>query len=147
MIARIILAALIISFFAAAAQAADAVVGYVKTAKGEAFIERGETVIPARINEKISKNDILKTGANSSLGVTLKDDTLIALGSNSAVTVSEFNFSPGEGNLSLVARMLKGCVEFASGIIGKLSPESVKFSTPVGDIAIRGTRFAVRIAE
>jgi len=133
--------------FSIAAQAADEVVGYVKTTKGDATIVRGKSIIPARINEKISIHDVLKTGAKSSLGVVLKDDTLIALGSNSEVSIREFNFSPGEGKLSLFIRLLKGCALFSSGIIGKLSPGTVKFATPVGDIGLRGTRFLVSLAE
>lgn len=147
MILKSFLTILIFSFLTVAAQASDTIIGYVKTAKGDATIVRGKNVIRARINDKISRKDVLKTGANSALGVTLKDDTLIALGSNSEVVVSEFNFSPAEGKLNLFARILKGCVELTSGIIAKLSPETVKFSTPVGDIGIRGTRFAVNIAE
>lgn len=132
---------------ATVAQAADEVVGYVKTVKGEASIVKGKNILPAHINDRISKNDTLKTGPNSSLGVTLKDDTLMALGSNSEVIISEYNFSPGEGKMNLFTRMLKGCVEYTSGIIGKLAPEAVRFSTPVGDIGLRGTHFAVFIAE
>ncbi len=138
---------LVLFIFTAAAQASDPAVGYVKTVKGEAVIVRENKIIPAQMNEKVMKNDILKTGTNSSLGITLKDDTQIALGSKSELIISEFIFSPAEGKLNLIARMLKGCVEFASGIIAKLSPESVNFTTPVGDIALRGTRFAISIAE
>lgn len=133
--------------FSVTAQAADDVVGYIKTAKGDASIVRGKNVIPAQINQKISIHDILKTGPNSSMGITLKDDTMIALGSNSEVSISEFQFSPGEGKMGLFTKLLKGCIEYASGIIGKLAPERVKCATPVGDIGLRGTRFAIMIAE
>lgn len=133
--------------FSITAQAADDFIGYVKMAKGDARIVRGKSVIPAEINQKISLHDVLKTGANSSMGITLKDDTMIALGSNSEVIISEFYFSPGEGKMGLFTKLLKGCVEFSSGIIGKLTPEKVKCSTPVGDIGLRGTRFAILIAE
>jgi len=133
--------------FSSSAQAADEVVGYVKTVKGEASIVRGKGNLPARVNDKILKTDILKTGAKSSLGVVLKDDTLIALGSNSEVHINEFNFSPGEGKLGLLVRLLNGCALFSSGIIGKLSPESVKFSTPVALIGVRGTKFVVSLVE
>ncbi len=147
MILKTFLTVLVFSLFTMVVQASDMVVGYVKTAKGDALIVRGNEIIPARINEIISRNDILKTGTNSTLGVTMKDDTLIAMGSNSEVIISEFNFSPAEGKLNLFVRMLRGCVVFTSGIIGKISPESVNFSTPVGDIGLRGTRFAARLVE
>lgn len=132
--------------FSASLQA-DEIIGYVKTAKGDASIMRGQNILPAQINGKICRNDVLKTGANSSLGVALRDDTLIALGPNSEVSIREFEFSPGEEKLSLFVRLIKGCGLFSSGIIGKLAPKSAKFSTPVGDIGIRGTQFIVSLAE
>lgn len=133
--------------FTISVHAADDAIGYVKTAKGDASIVRGKNTIPAQINQKISIHDVLKTGANSSLGITLKDDTMIALGSNSEIIISEFDFSPGEGKMGLFTKFLKGCIEYASGIIGKLAPEKVRCATPVGDIGLRGTRFAILIAE
>ncbi|MEN6317715.1 MAG: FecR domain-containing protein [Syntrophaceae bacterium] len=130
---------------AVAAHASDAVVGYVKTTKGKALIVRENKATAARINDKIFRNDVLKTGADSSLGVSFKDDTLIALGSNTELIVSKFNFSPAEGKLEIFIKMLRGSVVYLSGIISKLSPKSSRFSTPVGDICLRGTHFAVRI--
>jgi len=66
---------------------------------------RGKSIVPDRVNEKIARNDLLKTGANSSLGVALRDDTLIALGSNSEVNIRDFSFSPGEGKLKLFVKV------------------------------------------
>lgn len=143
----LIFALMAFSLLFSASVQADEVVGYVKTARGKASISRGKNILPARINEKIFRNDILKTGANSSLGVALRDDTQIALGPNSEVNIREFDFSPGEEKLNLFVRLIKGCALFSSGIISKLSPQSVKFSTPVGDIGIRGTQFIVSLAE
>jgi len=62
------------------------------------------------------------------------------------LAINEFQFSPAEGKLSIVTRLLKGTSAYVSGIIGKLSPKSVRFETPVANIGIRGTKFAVKIA-
>lgn len=133
------------AFCTTSAKAADEIIGYVKTIKGNALIVREKKVMTAHVNSSILRNDILKTGANSSLGISLKDDTLIALGSNTELVVSKFNFSPAEGKLGIFLKMLRGSVVYLSGIISKLSPEAARFSTPVGDICLRGTHFAVRV--
>ena len=133
------------AFSTVSAHAADEVIGYVKTIKGNALIVRENKAMTAHVNSSILRNDILKTGANSSLGISLKDDTLIALGSNTELVVSKFNFSPAEGKLGIFLKMLRGSVVYLSGIISKLSPETSRFSTPVGDICLRGTHFAVRV--
>jgi hypothetical protein len=41
--------------------------------------------------------------------------------------------------------MLKGTVAYISGLIGKLSPESVRVETPTASIGIRGTKFVVKV--
>jgi len=47
----------------------------------------------------------------------------------------------------LLIRITKGSLAYLSGLIGKLSPESARFETPVATIGIRGTRFAVQVGE
>jgi hypothetical protein len=104
-------------------------------------------MIPPQIGDKILMGDSLKTGPEGSLGMIFKDDTLLSIGPQSEITISEFLFSPAEGKLSIVTRLLKGTAAYLTGIIAKLSPESVRFETPVANIGIRGTKFAVKIED
>ena len=127
--------------------ASDAPVGSINRLKGTASIIRKNQVIPAQIGEKVYMMDSLKTGPDGSLGMVFKDDTLLSIGPQSEIIISEFVFSPAEGKLSIVTRLLKGTAAYLTGIIAKLSPESVRFETPVANIGIRGTRFAVRIED
>jgi hypothetical protein len=131
--------------YATIAAASDGPAGSVKTVKGTASIVRQDKVIPAKSGEKIFEKDILRTGADGSLGVIFKDDTLLSLGPNSDLVVDEFLFSPAEGKLSFIVRMLKGTAAYLSGIISKLSPESVRFDTPVASLGIRGTKVLVKV--
>jgi len=125
--------------------AADTPVGNVKTLKGQASIIRNGTPFAAKTGSDLFQNDSLKTGADGSMSVVFKDDTLISVGPNSELAINEFQFSPAEGKMSFVARLLKGTSAYVSGIIGKLSPQSVRFETPVANIGIRGTKFAVKL--
>jgi hypothetical protein len=134
-------------FFPIFCNASDAPVGSVHRLKGIASIVRKNQVIPARIGEKVYMMDTLKTGRDGSLGVIFKDDTLLSIGPQSEIIISEFLFSPAEGKLSIVTRLLRGSAIYLTGIIGRLSPESVRFETPVANIGIRGTKFAVKIEE
>jgi hypothetical protein len=115
--------------------------------KGTASIIRKNQVIPAQIGEKVYRMDSLKTGRDGSLGVIFKDDTLLSIGPQSEIIISEFLFSPAQGKLSIVTKLLKGTAIYLTGIIAKLSPESVRFETPVANIGIRGTKFAVKIKD
>jgi hypothetical protein len=129
------------------AAASDGSVGRVKTVKGSASIVRGQSSLPAVFNEKVFQGDVLRTGPDGSLGIILKDDTSLSLGPDSEVVIDQFLFSPADGKLSLVARMVRGTAVYLSGIIARLSPQSVRFETPNASIGIRGTRFLVKVDE
>jgi hypothetical protein len=145
MIRLILLLNAVLFIWSSWSQAMELPVGSIKTAKGTVVILRQHQTIPARVGEKIYKKDSFKTGPEGSLGMIFKDDTLLSLGPNTEVTINEFLFSPAEGKLSIVTRLIKGTAAYMTGIIAKLSPESVRFETPVGNVGIRGTKFAVRV--
>lgn len=134
----------VLVFLPSLAQTAELPIGSIKTVKGKAVIVRQNQILPARMGEKIFKNDSFKTGPDGVLGMTFKDDTLLSLGPDTEVTVNEFLFFPAEGKLSMITRLIKGTVVYLSGVIAKLSPESVRFETPVGNVGIRGTKFAIK---
>ena len=127
--------------------AADGPVGSVKTMKGAASVMRLNVGMSAKIGDRIFKGDVLLTGTDGSLGVTFKDNSLLSLGPNSEIVIDEFLFAPAKGKLSIVTRMLKGTMAYLSGVVGKMSPESVRFVTPVASVGIRGTKLLVKIDE
>ena len=125
----------------------DSDVARVKTFTGTASIVRANKALPVNRDAKLYQGDTLRTGKDGSLGVIFRDDTLLSLGPNSVVIIEEFLFSPAQGKLSIVTRMLKGTAAYLSGVIAKLSPASVRFLTPVANVGFRGTKFLVRIDE
>ena len=139
---------LALSLLAASAWAAEGeTIGSVKNLQGQATVVRNQQSLPARVGMALIKSDLLKTGSNSTIGVILRDDTLLSLGPDSEIALADFAFSPNEGKLSFVARMMKGTAACLTGQIGRLSPKSFRFETPVATIGIRGTTFAVKIED
>ena len=108
-------------------------------------IVRGEQRLDATVRMPLYEKDIVKTGAKGSVGVILKDDTVLSLGPDSELLLAEFMFAPREGKLSLVARLLKGTATFISGIIAKLAPDNARLETPSATIGIRGTHVLVSV--
>lgn len=125
--------------------AADAPVGSVRTLKGKAVIIRAKSAVETKIGTRVYQKDSLKTGADGSIAVVFKDDTLLSIGPDSEVVINEFLFSPAEGKLSIITRLIRGTSAYLSGIIAKMSPQSVRYETPVADIGVRGTKFAVQV--
>jgi hypothetical protein len=132
-------------FFPCVTIASEIPVGSIKTVKGAATIIRNGNPVETKAGTRVLRNDSLKTGSDGAIGMIFRDDTLLSIGPDSKLDIREFLFSPGEGKLSFVARLLKGTAACISGIIGKLSPDSFRFETPVANIGIRGTKFAVKV--
>ena len=126
-------------------EAREGVVGSVKNTKGGVSIVRDGKSSAANVGDRLHVRDILKTEKDGSIGVILKDNTVMSLGPSSELEMKEFKFEPKKEEYSFVADMVKGTFVYVSGLIGKLSPESVKMETPVGIIAVRGTKLLVRI--
>jgi hypothetical protein len=120
-------------------------IGSIKTLEGTVeIIRQGSAVYPVA-GSRIFGRDTVKTGDDGSVGIILRDDTILSLGPDSTLDMQEFRFDPHKKDFSLVCRMLRGTFIFISGVIAKLAPESVKIETPDGTVAIRGTRLAVQI--
>lgn len=120
-------------------------IGKIKTDKGVVVVIRSGLENIVNTGDTLYQNDIVRTGVDSSVGIMFEDDTMLTLGSESEIVLDEYVFVPQEGELSMVVRMLKGTASYLSGLIGRQSPESVKFHTPDATIGIRGTRFLVKV--
>ena len=121
------------------------VAGVINNVSGKVFIERNGQAVEAVAGQKVYQEDILETGADASIGVIFRDDTVLSMGPDSRIAISEFLFSPADGKLSFVSRITKGTAAFLSGKITKLAPESVRVETPLAVLGVRGTRFLVSV--
>ena len=144
MAASVVASVLAIGLLSAQLEAEGQPAGYVKIVRGVATITRGGAAMPARPGDAVYENDELVTGADGRLGITLKDDTRVSLGPNSEIDLSEFKFSPAEGRLGLVMKLLHGVAAFVTGRIGELKPDAMRIETPATIVGIRGTHIVIR---
>lgn len=135
---------LILSLTAVSAMA-DEIAGVVKNVKGTVNITRNATMLAATPGTLVLVADQISTGRDGSLGITLKDDTLLSYGPNTTVKFDSFNFdsTTHEGNILL--SMIKGSMVFVTGLIGKKTPQKVSVKVPNATIGIRGTEFVVEV--
>lgn len=122
-------------------------IGYVKTASGAAWVVTANTPTPAQPGTPVYLGSQLKTGKPGSIGVTFKDETVMSCGPDTVLTIDEYLYAPSQDNLSLVINLVKGSLNYLSGVIAKLKPEAVSVKTPTGTIGIRGTQFVVKVEE
>jgi hypothetical protein len=143
--ARFLISLVAVVLFAGTAWAEPA--GNIKSTDGAAFVQRGEERIPAEIGKPVERGDVLVTGEDGAMGVTFRDNTMISLGPSSEVTVDDFVYDPKNQKLSFATRIAKGTMQHVSGNIAKLDPDSVSVKTPNASLAVRGTRFVVRVPQ
>lgn len=135
----------LVAFVAPPAYAKPA--GYIKNVNGQSTVTSGARTIAASAGMALAAGDTLRTGANGSLGVVLKDNTVLSFGPGTDFKLEEYQFEPAQGALKLGARIGQGSLHYVSGAIAKLQPQAVEIKTPTGVIGVRGTRFVVVVQE
>lgn len=131
----------------AAAQEKAGIIGYVMTVNGDASVVSGTQTTVAAVGTPIPEGATLRTGPQGSIGITLRDNTLMSLGPNSELAMEDYLYAPAKNDLKLTARISRGTLNFVSGVISKLRPESVEIKTPTGTIGVRGTHFLVKVDD
>jgi len=104
---------------------------------GKAFSIKGTAVI----NEsELRAGDIIKTGANSSVKIIMKDRTVLDIGENTRFEITKYSYSkeaPAKNTSSF--RLLKGAFRYISGLIAKHRHQNVQISAGTATIGIRGS--------
>ena len=129
---------------ASAAIAQD--VGRVKTVKGTVYVEREGRRELALVGTGVRQADIVVTGPDGAVGVTLADDTLLSAGPNSVLAIERFVYEANQPG-SLEAALSKGTLAVVSGRIAKQAPDAMRVKTPAAILGVRGTEFVVRASD
>ncbi len=118
----------------------------VKVSRGSVSIEREGRKLAATVGTPVQVADRVRTGEDGSVGITLRDNTLLSAGPNSLIVIDRFAYDrvTQDGKVSVGIR--KGTLAVASGRIAKRTPESVDFHTPTSILGVRGTEFVIEVA-
>ena len=138
---RDVLALAFLSAITTAAGAAD--IGQIKVAKGQVAIERQGRTVPAAVGTRLQTSDIIKTGADGSVGITMDDDSLLSAGPNSVLSLDQYAFDATTNQGRLDTSLNKGTLAVISGRIAKQSPDAMTVRTPTAILGVRGTEFVV----
>lgn len=123
--------------------AQSAVIGQVKLSSGVAEVVRGGQVMQATVGLALLESDLIRTGADGRLGVSLRDETRLSFGPRTEFVLAKFAYDPAEDRLGLTMRLVRGTLSYISGRIAKLAPGAVTIETPTSVIGIRGTHLAI----
>jgi len=121
--------------------------GRIKVVSGDAVIVRGSNTLPAQNGLAVYQSDSLRTGKDGRVGITLSDDTQVSIGPASEVRLDSFVYDPGQGQLALVIKFIRGTAAYVSGQIAKLAPDAVRLETPAAIVGVRGTTLGIEVTS
>jgi hypothetical protein len=132
---------------AAVAQPLPERIGHLARVSGTvSFVWRGRSDV-ANLGQAIVPGMRLRTGAGGAAAVLLDDGTLLALGSHSELVVEQYLFDPARQRFRLAVVLNRGTLSFSSGAIGRLDPEAVSLTTPVGKVRVRDANLLLKVAS
>ncbi|WP_293465247.1 FecR domain-containing protein [Phenylobacterium sp.] len=124
---------------------AMAEIGRIKTVTGNASVLRGKQVKPATPGYQLLVSDVLTTGGNGRIGITFIDNSRFAVGPNSRVALSQFEFDDTTHKGKSLTTVDRGTLGVVSGQIAKENKDAMKVRTPTSLLAARGTTFVVEV--
>ncbi|HEY2708851.1 MAG TPA: FecR domain-containing protein [Caulobacteraceae bacterium] len=136
---------LIAACLSTASAASVAQIGRIKSVTGSAAVIRGKTAIPAVAGQLLQAHDVIKTGAGGLIGITFIDNSRFAVGPNSSVALSEFEFDDTTHVGRSLTTINRGTLAVVSGQIAHENKDAMRVRTPTALLAARGTRFVVEV--
>lgn len=134
-----------LALFAVSAVAAD--IGQIKTSKGSVTVERSAQTLPGAVGTRLQASDVITTGTDGAVGITMSDDSLLSAGPNSTLALERFAFDSTTNQGKFDASLRKGSLSVISGRIAKQSPDAMIVRTPNAILGVRGTEFVVSVDE
>jgi hypothetical protein len=126
---------------------AAAEIARIKQSSGIALVERNAQKLKAAPGLQLLAGDRLVTGKDGRMSLTFIDNTRFAVGPNSRVSVSEFQYDRTRQKGSFVTSVDRGSLAIVSGRIAKSDRDAMKVRTPNSLLGVRGTKFIVAVPK
>lgn len=117
-------------------------VGVVTQISGEVNMIRNDRYYAVSVGVNLQEKDILITGKDASLQMDMVDGTILRLGDESRVVLSDYKVDGKKKVVGALVNVLSGWLRFAVAKLQKKA--SYNFNTPVMMVGVRGTEGIVR---
>jgi hypothetical protein len=138
-----VLAGTLVFVIAAGVSVASSPIGFFTAVYGNVSVTHPGATIPllARLNDKVMFKDLIETRQASRTKALLDDDTVLTLGENSRLEITEHLYDQSAKTRSAVLRLLRGKVR---ALVAKtFGGSKFEIHTPSAVVAARGTYFVV----
>lgn len=88
--------------------------------------------------DKVHQHEVIATAEKSEAEIILDDDTKLAVGPESKISLDTFIYDPAKTNGEVVINAAKGAFRF---VTGKSAKSAYTIKTPASTIGVRGTTF------
>lgn len=128
------------------AQPAMAEIGRIKNVTTGVQVLRDGRTITARSGLRLEEGDVIVTSRRARVGITLSDDTRMAVGPSSRVTLDEYQYDRRRQTGRSVMSVNRGSLGVTSGNITRTGRDRMRVRTPTSTLGVRGTTFVVEVA-
>jgi hypothetical protein len=122
-------------------------IGQVKVSKGSVTIERSGQSLPAAVGTRLQASDVVRTGTDGSVGITMTDDSLLSAGPNSVLALDRYDFDSTTNAGHFDASLRKGTLAIVSGRLTQQSRDAMTVRTPSAVLGVRGTEIVVSVGD
>lgn len=119
----------------------------IKQSSGTAYVERSAQQLRPAPGLQLLAGDRLVTGKDGRMSLSFIDNTRFAVGPNSRISVTDFQYDRTRQKGSFVTRVDRGSLAVVSGRIAKSDRDAMKVRTPNTLLGVRGTKFIIEVPE
>ena len=119
----------------------------IKQSSGTTSVERSSQRLKPSPGLQLMAGDRLVTGKDGRISLTFIDNTRFAVGPNSSVSVSQFQYDRTRQRGTFVTQVDRGSLAIVSGKIAKSGRDAMKVRTPNTLLGVRGTKFIVEVPK
>lgn len=94
-----------------------------------------------KVGSQLFIGDVIRTAARGRVRIALLDETVIALGRNAELVLSDFEYAPADKRGKVITEVRQGAFRVIGGAIANMTAAKFETKTPVGTIGIRGTDY------
>ncbi|HEU0311183.1 MAG TPA: FecR family protein [Sphingomicrobium sp.] len=129
------------------ASPAIAEIARIKQSSGTAHVERNAQQLKPAPGLQLEAGDRLVTGKDGRMSLTFVDNTRFAVGPNSRISVSQFEYDRTRQKGAMTTQVDRGSLAVVSGKIAKSDRDAMKVRTPNTLLGVRGTKFIIEVPE
>ena len=118
-------------------------VAQVVALRGGVEVERADGRTPLKVKDLLYVTDTIHTN-DGRVQIMFTDHSLITLGRETVLSISEYRYHPGDNDATLKTRVKEGVFRVVGGAVTKLAPQKFTTETPTATIGVRGSMYAGR---